>query len=310
MSERLIKPLNEPPNEPLTHPLDALMNDPTNDPMHDPITEAPPASPIATVTAGWYGKLPSLGDFAARRLSDGFVAPWDAWLSARIAETQLNLGARWLSLYLTCPVWRFFAMPGAIAPGLQDCWMGILMASVDRVGRHFPLTIAAAVPSAPATGDDIARVWQWLDGVETVALAALDFDFTIDRLDEQLAALPVPLIPFTHPSSSSAPDMPAKSSTSAATSVLSMPRGPQPAAVLSDPWGVPSAHVLAERLATVFAPIWQTEAYGMSMWTAVPPDSGQPGEPPRADRDFTIWPAYGLPDTHLFTTMLLHHQQP
>jgi len=246
------------------------------------MTDTPPFDPGAAVTAGWYGKLPSLGDFAARRLSDGFVAPWDAWLSGRIAETQLNLGPRWLSLYLTCPVWRFFAMPGAIAPGLADCWMGILMASVDRVGRHFPLTIAAAMPSAPATGDDVARVWQWLDGVETVALAALDFDFTIERLDEQLAALPVP----------------------------SMPRGPQSAAVLSDPWAVPSAHVLAERLATVFAPIWQTEAYGMSMWTAVPPDSGQPGQPPRAERDFTIWPAYGLPDTDLFTTMLLHHEQP
>src|SRR5260370_38701296 len=134
-------------------------------------------------------------------------------------------------------------MPGAISPGLQDCWMGILMASVDRVGRHFPLTIAAALPSAPATSDDVARVWQWLDAVETVALATLDFDHTIERLDSQLAALPVP----------------------------SMPRCPQSAAVLSEPWTVPSAYALPERLATVFAPIWQTEAYGMSMWTTVAP---------------------------------------
>ena len=61
--------------------------------------------------AGWYGKLPSLGDFAARRLSDAFVAPWDAWLAARVAETQLALGADWLPLYLTCPVWRFAGIP-------------------------------------------------------------------------------------------------------------------------------------------------------------------------------------------------------
>src|SRR5260370_17438374 len=86
-------------------------------------------------------------------------------------------------------------MPGAISPGLQDCWMGILMASVDRVGRHFPLTIAAALPSAPATSDDVARVWQWLDALETMALAALDFAHTIERLDSQLAAHPLPSMP-------------------------------------------------------------------------------------------------------------------
>ncbi|WP_341317028.1 type VI secretion system-associated protein TagF [Paraburkholderia sp. IMGN_8] len=238
-----------------------------------------PAGVAEAAIAGWYGKLPSLGDFATRRLSDGFVEPWDAWLCERITETKLRLGERWLSLYLTCPVWRFFAMPGAIAPELSECWTGVLMPSVDRVGRHFPFTIAAALPSAPATGREINRIWQWLSEIETVALAALDFDHTIERLDAQLATLPVPAVT----------------------------RYEQRAAVLSAPWTVALSTEFAEQLAKEFAPIWQAEIHGMSIWTAAQgADEDQGVEP--AQRTLTIWPTCGMPDNDLFTTMLLNRE--
>ncbi|MCG7403823.1 MULTISPECIES: type VI secretion system-associated protein TagF [Caballeronia] len=232
--------------------------------------------------AGWYGKLPSLGDFAARRLSDAFVAPWDAWLAERVGETQLALGDAWLSIYLTCPVWRFFAMPGAIAPTLGACWTGVVMASVDRVGRHFPLTIAASLQAAPSTGGEVAALWQWLSAIENVALAALDFDHSIERLDEQLAALPVP--------------QPANAGTRAA--------------MLDEPWIAQSAATLPDSLARTLAPLWQTEIQGMSLWTAAQtaPASDEPDDrddrDDRAPRPITIWPAYGLPDTALFITLL------
>ncbi|SAK88769.1 hypothetical protein AWB75_06087 [Caballeronia catudaia] len=232
--------------------------------------------------AGWYGKLPSLGDFAARRLSDAFVAPWDAWLAQRVAETQIALGDEWLALYLTCPVWRFFAMPGAIAPTLGACWTGVVMASVDRVGRHFPLTIAASMPAAPSTGGEVAALWRWLAAIEGVALAALDFDHSIERLDAQLATLPVP--------------QPVRAGTRAA--------------VLQEPWIVRSAAALPDALARALAPVWQTEVYGMSMWTSAQTSPDPNGaddarkEQDSTPRAFTIWPAYGLPDTALFTTLL------
>jgi type VI secretion system protein ImpM len=153
------------------------------------------------------------------------------------------------------------------------------MASVDRVGRHFPLTIAASLPCAPATGNEITELWQWLSAIEAVALAALDFDHGIERLDAQLAALPVP---------------------------LPVPACPGVrAAVMQEPWVVQSPATLASALARTFAPVWQTEVYGMSMWTsaqAAPDDAHDPQDP--SPRPFTIWPVYGLPDTALFTTML------
>jgi type VI secretion system ImpM family protein len=256
-----------------------------NDVLGDALTDD------GAAIAGWYGKLPSLGDFAARRLSDAFVAPWDAWLAQRVAESQHALGANWLSLYLTCPVWRFFAMPGAIAPTLAQCWTGVVMASVDRVGRHFPLTIAAALPNAPATGSEIAALWQWLSAIECVALAALDFDHTVERLDAQLETLPLQLTM----------------------------RQESPSALLHEPWTVRSPSALPETLTRLFAPVWQTEIYGMSMWTTAqgaPDSTSAPlvtstGEfEPLASvqdagaRPFTIWPTYGLPDATLFTTLL------
>ena len=87
------------------------------------------------MTAGWYGKLPALGDFAQRRLEQDFIVGWDTWLQSVIVDSQRILGGNWLSAYLRAPVWRF-----VLAPGVVDSrnWSGILLPSVDRVGRYFP----------------------------------------------------------------------------------------------------------------------------------------------------------------------------
>src|SRR5690606_39018525 len=111
-----------------------------------------PVSSVAVAAAsghepGFYGKLPSRGDFVSRRLPQPFVATWDAWLQQGIAASQAALGQRWLDVYLTSPIWRF-----ALAP--QVCggaaYIGVLVPSVDRVGRYFPLTAALALPKGVA----------------------------------------------------------------------------------------------------------------------------------------------------------------
>lgn len=96
--------------------------------------------------SGFHGKIPRHGDFITRQLDAAFVERWDDWLQGVIAESQTILGDRWLDDYLVCPIWRF-----ALAPGVIDTrgWLGALMASVDRVGRYFPLTVAL-----PLAGDD------------------------------------------------------------------------------------------------------------------------------------------------------------
>jgi type VI secretion system protein ImpM len=92
---------------------------------------------------GFYGKLPSHGDFLRRRVSDAFVGVWDGWLQECIAASRTALGARWLDLYLTSPVWRFACAPGVFGP---DPVVGLMVPSVDRVGRYFHLTLVAELP--------------------------------------------------------------------------------------------------------------------------------------------------------------------
>ena len=74
--------------------------------------------------------------------------------------------------------------------------------------------------------------------------------------------------------------------------------------MLSEPWTVRSAVDLPNELARTFAPIWRPEVYGMSMWTAAQPATGQRDEELTTEHPFVIWPAYGLPDNDLFTMML------
>jgi type VI secretion system protein ImpM len=96
---------------------------------------------------GFYGKLPTHGDFLRRRTSDAFVAGWDTWLQAGMASSQAALGERWLDVYLTSPAWRFVCAAGACGP-LPVA--GVLVPSIDRVGRYFPLTIVAQLsPDTP-----------------------------------------------------------------------------------------------------------------------------------------------------------------
>lgn len=143
---------------------------------------------------GWYGKLPTLGDFASRRLDASFIEPWDLWLGEGLAAQRDQLGEGWLDAYLGSAVWRFVLMPGTI-PGLTEraARAGVLMPSVDRVGRYFPLTIVTTLPQLPASPADIESLLGWLHRLEDVAVDALHDDWSIEQLDEALEALPPPM---------------------------------------------------------------------------------------------------------------------
>ena len=144
-----------------------------------------------TLEPGWYGKIPALGDFASRRLKPEFVAGWDSWLQHSIASSRATLGERWLDCYLTSPIWRFALLPGAFD---ASAWAGLLMASVDKVGRHFPLTLALEL-DADACPDPLGAALGaqgWYAELERAALAALDLDFTADDLERELSQLPFP----------------------------------------------------------------------------------------------------------------------
>jgi len=120
---------------------------------------------------GWYGKIPGAGDFIARRVPASFSEPWDRWLQGAIDGSKQRLGALWRDTFLSMPAWRFALGPGVIG---GNAWAGLMVPSVDAVGRYFPLTIASALP--PASLDAVVTLLgagRWFEQIEAIALEAI-----------------------------------------------------------------------------------------------------------------------------------------
>jgi len=134
---------------------------------------------------GAFGKMPALGDFFRLRVSAEFIAVWDPWLQGAMINARAALGDRFDDCYMSAPVWRFTLRPGvAGAQGL----IGVMMPSVDRVGRKYPLTLVSEMemPSAFRTHFRQTAV---LDALEALALDALGDDMTREVLAERLAGI-------------------------------------------------------------------------------------------------------------------------
>jgi len=143
-------------------------------------------------TCGFYGKLPGEGDFVTRRLPWEFTAAWDDWLQQGMQASRAALGEGWLPRYLSAPIWRFQLAPGVCGP---LAWRGLFFASVDRVGRYFPLTLAFAGGSVRVPGGVASTLAGdaagWL-AAEDAGLAGLTPRLLLDDFDRAIQALAEP----------------------------------------------------------------------------------------------------------------------
>ncbi|CDG85968.1 putative uncharacterized protein [Janthinobacterium agaricidamnosum NBRC 102515 = DSM 9628] len=135
---------------------------------------------------GFFGKVLTHGDFVSRRLPPMLLDAWDGWLQAAMRASRDSLGPRWLDTYLNSPVWRFVLAPGVCG---ERAWAGVLMPSVDRVGRYFPLTIACGAAGG-ALLDWIDSGHAWFGRIEELALSSLRDDFVLESFDAALLAGP------------------------------------------------------------------------------------------------------------------------
>lgn len=136
------------------------------------------------MAGGYYGKVPMRGDFISHGLPFAMVERLHEWLAEGLAGAQAVLGARWDDLYLTAPIWHF-AWPADLC---GDVLAGVMLPSVDAVGRRFPLlalgfATAEAAHLALAGGD-------WYAAAETVLLSALADGATMADFQRDMAALP------------------------------------------------------------------------------------------------------------------------
>jgi type VI secretion system protein ImpM len=230
-----------------------------------------------TLIAGWYGKIPSLGDFISRRLPASFINVWDLWLQQAMAASRAQLDDRWLDLYLAAPIWRFALMPG-VFPGTSDTWTGVLMPSVDKVGRYFPLTIALRIEPCPEAMSAVFSAQSWYASMERIALAMLNTDALPDDLDRNLAKNRF-LLPKPDGQRSDAQELAA---------------GWRAGDGISRIFTLPTEQSLADLFDNAAQNLLANDASGRSFWWTVPSGAG-----PTQLRCFA-----GLPPKECFATML------
>ena len=150
-----------------------------------------------TEVPGLYGKLPARGDFVRRgSLPGDFLENWDGWLQEVLPRSREQLGGDWLRAYLNSPVWRFVLTAGCCG-ALPVA--GLVMPSVDRVGRYFPLTLALALPRTIDAGA-LTRVGaDWFEQAERLLLEALDDDLDLDDFVARIEGLGAPPCPEAPP---------------------------------------------------------------------------------------------------------------
>lgn len=154
---------------------------------------------------GFFGKIPTHGDFISRRLKRTFVEPWDQWLRQGLQASRERLGPAWQDLYLNGPLWRFALDRDVAGP---DPIVGVLMPSVDKVGRYFPLTLAVETTAGSLPFHLLAEAGPWFQSTEDLALSCLDESFDLATFDDRLAGLGLPLgpdEPVTEPFPGSSP---------------------------------------------------------------------------------------------------------
>jgi type VI secretion system protein ImpM len=136
-------------------------------------------------TPGFFGKLPSHGDFVGAGLPPPVRDCFDRWLQEMLLHGRRALGEDWVPAWMTSPLWRFLMAAGLCGP---QPWAGVMMPSHDRVGRCFPLLLAAPMESLPALEDCLALHDAWFARLEDLALACLEDGFTLADLGAGLRA--------------------------------------------------------------------------------------------------------------------------
>ena len=109
-----------------------------------------------------FGKLPAHGDFVARGLSAEARDALDMWLSEGLAASRDALGPDFDDLYDRAPPWRFVLPEDGVA--------GVLVPSMDRAGRRYPLWLAVE------GADDVA------EQVEALLYSGFAQGWNADRL--------------------------------------------------------------------------------------------------------------------------------
>jgi type VI secretion system protein ImpM len=145
---------------------------------------------------GVFGKLPQKRDFITFGIPNAVLNPLETWLQSAVAASRAELGQNWQDLYLVAPIWRFWIGPRIFGQGCA----GVIMPSVDRVGRFFPLLgLYCTAEGEQLPPPPFAPQGEWYAALDARLLPTLEegVEIEVDRLME---GLPPPSIEVSTPS--------------------------------------------------------------------------------------------------------------
>lgn len=154
---------------------------------------------------GYFGKLPGAGDFVRRRLPPDFIDRWDRCFEAALYASRGVFGENWRAGWRASPVWRFALSPGICG---APAWVGLMGPSLDRVGRGFPMVLAAPLRDADAVVRVLREGGRWFAALQCVYMEA-QADETTDAasFEARVLALREPLHELSHSMASDAPEI-------------------------------------------------------------------------------------------------------
>jgi type VI secretion system protein ImpM len=152
------------------------------------LVDAPPAR---ANKIGFFGKVPTHGDFVSKGFDHSLLSRLDAWIGAGLECCERELGPAWVDRFRRSPPWRFVIDRSLWS---EAAMVGVLLPSRDRVGRHFPLVIAASVESFRGSAAQLCFDDKWFMAAEALAETSLHQDFDTSTLGEGLNRLGMPRV--------------------------------------------------------------------------------------------------------------------
>jgi type VI secretion system protein ImpM len=153
------------------------------------------------IDIGFYGKLPTYGDFIQKRLPTDFINPWHEWLQSGMVACRERDPDGWMAFYLNCPAWSFVLSAGICG---EQAVAGVTIPSVDRVGRYFNFTMASILPVSTSPAMFVGAYGNWLDSLEDLALSVLEQEMDQDAIENlintssaELSMLPMPHMAYS-----------------------------------------------------------------------------------------------------------------
>ncbi|MGI8398989.1 type VI secretion system-associated protein TagF [Agrobacterium deltaense] len=138
---------------------------------------------------GFFGKVPSHGDFISDGLERELIGTFDDWMRSGLHACADLFSGRWPEIFTASPPIRFIIESGIWG---NCAYAGVLVPSADRVGRKYPLAIIAQLNSFRKHPRTLYLDDTWFMAAEALVETSMTGDFDMSRFNTSVKKLRLP----------------------------------------------------------------------------------------------------------------------